>query len=243
MKKLIKRLALFSFVFVLLMAGAYFALNDYIMPAYVKSPEINVPDLIGRQQAEAEKILKELELEPVIQGTRYDENFPKGTVMFQNPKAGRKVKIHRRIYLYVSGGEPMIKLPNLVGKTMRDAKITLERLGLAVHKIKKVRSEFPAGIVVNQQFPEGTNLAKGDSVDIEISVGPEVGMIRVPNLLGKTLRQAKRILRNNSLRLGKVTYQYSPNLLPNTIIDQYPSENKLVNIGDNVDVFVTKGVR
>jgi beta-lactam-binding protein with PASTA domain len=240
MKKFLKRFSIGATIFIVLIVGLFIALNDYIMPAYVDSPEAKVPDLIGKPKEEAFKILESMQLQPVLQGTRYDENFPKDHVMFQNPRAGRNVKIHRRVYLYISGGEPLIKLPNLVGKTLRDAKITLERLGLAVHKVKKVRSEFPPDIVVDQQFPEGTNLAKGDSIDIKISLGPQIGMIRVPNLLGKTLRQGRRLLRRNSLRIGKINYQKSPNLLPNTIIDQYPSENKLVNVGDSVDVFVTK---
>ncbi len=240
MKKFLKRFLIVVFSFTLLFVALVFALNNYIMPAYVKSPEVTVPDLIGKPKQEAMRILKELHLQPVLQSVRYDENFPKDYIMHQTPSAGKKVKINRRVYLYVSGGQPLIKLPNLVGKTIRDAKITLERLGLAVHKIEKVRSEFPPNIVVEQQYPEGTNLNKGDSVDVKISIGPEIGMIRVPNLLGKTLREAKRILRRSSLKLGKVNYQKSPNLLPNTVIDQYPSENKLVEIGESVDVFVTK---
>ncbi len=240
MKKLLKRFAIGTTIFIVLVVGIFIALNDYIMPAYVNSPEVKVPDLIGKQKEEAFKILETMHLQPVLQGTRYDEKFPKDQVMFQNPHAGREVKINRRIYLYISGGEPLIKLPNLVGKTLRDAKITLERLGLAVHTIKKVRSEFPPDIVVDQQYPEGTNLTKGNSVDVKVSLGPQIGMIRVPNLLGKTLRQAQSVLRRNSLRIGKINYQKSPNLLPNTIIDQYPGENKLVNVGDSVDVFVTK---
>ncbi len=240
MKKLLKRFAMGSTIFIVLVVGIFIALNNYIMPAYVKSPEVKIPDLVGKQKEEAFNILKALNLQPVLQGVRYDENFPKDHVMFQNPPAGREVKIHRRVYLLISGGEPLIKMPNLTGKTLRDAKITLERLGLAVNRVFKIRSEFPAGIVVDQQYPEGTNLTKGDSIDIKISLGPQVGMIRVPNLLGKTLNRARRILSRNSLKIGKVTYQKSPNLLPNTIIDQYPSENKLVSIGDSVDVIVTK---
>lgn len=217
-----------------------FLFDKVIMPKYVEAPEVKLPDLVGKHINEATTLLKELELNPVIKGTRYDENFPKDHVMFQNPPGNSNVKVHRNIYLFVSGGDPLVKMPDLEGKTLRDAKITLERLGLEIKRIEKVRSEYPADIVVAQEIPVGSNLAKGDSILIKVSVGPKVGMIRVPNLLGKSLREGKRVLRNNSLKIGKITYQFSPNLLPNTIIDQYPSENKLVAIGDSVDVFVTR---
>jgi serine/threonine-protein kinase len=131
-------------------------------------------------------------------------------------------------------------MPSLLGKTVRDAKITVERLGLVIDTLLNVRSEFPAKTVVEQSINEGEFLAKGDSVTLKISIGPQVGMVRVPNLISKSLAEAERILRELSLRIGKKTYLASPNLLPNTVIDQYPSEDKLVSYGDSVDVVLTQ---
>lgn len=131
-------------------------------------------------------------------------------------------------------------MPQLLGKTVRDAKITIERLGLAIDTLLDVRSEFPAKTVVEQSVKEGEFLAKGDPVTLMISIGPQIGMVRVPNLIAKTLTEAERILRELSLKIGKKTYLSSPNLLPNTIIDQYPSEDKLVSYGDSVDVVITQ---
>lgn len=238
--KILKK-SFFALITLVVVGGVtLFLLDKVVMPNYVEAPEVRLPDLIGKHKTEALEVLKKLELNPVIKGTRYDENIPKDHIIFQNPPGNSVVKIHRNVYFYVSGGDPLIKVPNLIGKTLRDAKISIERLGLAIRKIEKVRSEYPADIVVEQEFPEGENLAKGDSITIGVSIGPKLGMIRVPNLLGKSLREAKRILRNNSLQLGKINYQKARNLLPNTIIDQYPSENKLVAVGDSVDVFVIR---
>jgi len=241
MKKFFKKLLIVSSIFLVIIVGLFFFVNNYLMPRYVYSPQVNVPNLIGKYKTDALNILKLKKLNPVIQGVKYTDKFPKGIVMFQNPKPNATVKVNRRVYLLISGGEPKIKMPNLIGKTLRDARITLERLGLAIHKVKKIRSEFPRNIIVEQEFPVGTNLVKGDSINIGISIGPKLGMIRTPNLLGKSLKQAKQILRRNSLKIGKITFQSTPNLLPNTVIDQYPTENKLLGIGDSVDVVVTKG--
>ncbi len=240
MKKIFKK-TIWILVSLVVAGGVFlFVADKFIMPNYVESPEVKLPDLVGKHKQEALNILEQLGLNPVIKGTRYDDSFPKDHVMFQNPSGNTNVKIGRNVYLFISGGEPLVKMPDITGKTLRDAKITIERLGLNISAVEKIRSEYPADIVVEQEFPEGTNLSKGDSITIKISVGPKVGMIRVPNLLGKPLKRGKRILRNNSLRLGKINYQLSPNLLPNTIVDQYPSENKLVAIGDSVDVIVTR---
>ena len=65
-------------------------------------------------------------------------------------------------------------------------------------------------------------------------------MIRVPNLLGKSLSDAENIIKGDDLKLGTKTFIYSSNLLPNTVVDQQPSENTLLKIGDTVNVVLTQ---
>lgn len=210
------------------------------MPWMVSAEEIIVPDVVGSDKISAIEELKKIGLHPIEQGPKYDENVPKDHVIFQTPRQGSTVKKGRRVYLYISGGEPLIKMPQLLGKTVRDAKITVERLGLVIDTLINVRSEFPAKTVVEQSRKEGEFLSKGEAVTLKISIGPQIGMVRVPNLIAKSLSEAERILRELSLKIGKRTYLSSPNLLPNTIIDQYPGEDKLVSYGDSVDVVLTQ---
>jgi beta-lactam-binding protein with PASTA domain len=58
--------------------------------------------------------------------------------------------------------------------------------------------------------------------------------------LGKSLRDAENILKENSLKIGLKTFIQSSTLLPNTVVDQQPSENTLVGIGDSVNVVLTQ---
>ncbi len=242
MKKLIKKLVLIpSILFVLVFAILLIA-DNYILPNLVDAPEVVLPNLVGLNKEEAKAQLEQIKLIPVEEGPRYDARFDVDEVIFQNPNAGTRVKEGRRIYIHISGGEAKIKMPSLFKKTLRDAKITLERRGLFLGEIEEMRSELPKRCVVDQEFPEGELLVKGDSVNIKISLGPKLGMIRVPSLIGKTLNEASRILRRNSLNIGEITYSESPSLLPNRVFDQFPSEEKLISVGDSVDVFVTKSI-
>lgn len=236
MKKIIKISAIVAvFIIVCLVI-----LDKIVMPWYVEAKEIQVPNVVGLHKDIAIQTLKKLQLNPIEVGPRYDDSFKIDHVMFQKPSAGTRVKVNRRIYLHISGGESLIKMPNLVGKTLRDAKVTLERKGLLVGRIEEVKSELPANIIVGQEFEEGTNLSKGDSISFNVSIGPKVGMIRVPNIIARSVKEAERILRNNSLKLGSITYIVSPTLLTNTIISQYPSQDYLLSVGDSVDVVVAK---
>lgn len=236
----LKKLLIIAAIAIFCVVVLLIIVDKVIMPSYVSGKIVTVPDVTGMHKDSAMQLLKELNLNPRLTGPRYDERYEIDHVMFQKPEAGREVKENRRVYLHISGGEPLVKMPNLIGKTFRDAKVTLERRGLFVRKIEEVKSELPANTIVDQEFEEGTNLANGDSVLLQVSIGPNVGMIRVPNIIAKSVRDAERILRNNNLKMGKITYIVSPTLLTNTIISQYPSEDYLLSVGDSVDVVVAK---
>lgn len=240
MKKPSKKFWKILFVCLIGFVAFLVILDDVIMPIYVRGKEEPIPNVVGKNKNEAIKNLESSGFNPIVETSRFDQKYQKDQVIFQKPNANTIVKINRRVYLTISGGEPMIKMPALITKTFREAQLTLERAGLNIGKVDSVESEFPINTIVEQQYFEGKDVAKGSTVALKVSIGPKVGMIRVPNLLGKSLIDAETILRNISLRVGNKTYINSPTLLPNTIVDQQPAENNLVNLGDSVNVVLTQ---
>jgi eukaryotic-like serine/threonine-protein kinase len=227
------------FVILILIFGFVLILDFIILPLYVSGSETTVPKVVGMNKDEAWKILENANLNPIIQTTRYDEKYKRNEVVFQKPDGGSIVKENRRVYLIVSGGEPLVRVPFLINKTIRDAQISLAAVGLILGQIDSVESEFPFNTIVEQQYSQGRELAKGMRVGVTISVGPKAGMVRVPNILGRSLNEVEIILKNLSLQLGRRTLRYSTHLLPNTILEQEPSENALVKIGDSIHVIIT----
>lgn len=94
--------------------------------------EITVPDLRKLSELQVEEKLDDLNLEYVLLDTvDYDPDFPKYTVVEQDPIAGSKVKENRKIYIKInSAGFTTVKIPNLIEKTYRQAVPTLKALGL-----------------------------------------------------------------------------------------------------------------
>jgi serine/threonine-protein kinase len=133
-----------------------------------------------------------------------------------------------------------IEHPLLKGKSIRDARLSLERIGLKLGLIDESPSTQPKDMVYDQQFEEGTKIRKGQSVGISVSIGKGDGEIVVPDLIGKSLTEASRIISDSTLTLGKVNYQISSTLLPNTVLDQYPAPGNKLNSGNTVDLFITK---
>ncbi len=237
-----KKIVIISAVFITVCIGLMISFDKLFMPWFVSAEEVVVPNVVGMDRDAASKILSNLSLNPMQEGPRYDNQNPRpeNQIILQRPRAGEKVKINRRIYIFYSGGEPKVTMPYLVGKTYRDAGVTLSRLDLKIGDIRQQRDELPVNTIIGQNFETGTLLEKGSLIDIIISTGPKLGSVYTPLILGKSIGQAKRILGENSLFIGRIKYQHSSTLLSNTIMDQDPSENTLIKIGDSVRVTVSR---
>jgi serine/threonine-protein kinase len=234
--RFVKKSLIFLGVFILFLL----VLDFLLLPWWVNKAETKVPSVVGMGEQEAITVLEDHELNPVLSDTTYNESFPKGTIVLQRPEHGSIVKVGRRVYLFISGGEPLISVPLLKGKSVRDAKFALERIGLKLGNVEQVPSNTPKNMIFDQEFVEGTPIKKGQSVGVFVSSGIETGEIAVPDLIGKSLMEATKLLADSTLKVGKLNYQISFSLLPNTIIDQYPSKGTLLNPGDAVDLFITK---
>ena len=234
--RFVKRtLIIFTAILVILLL-----LDFLLLPWWVSKEETKVPKVVGMNEQEAVAILEDHDLNPIISDTTFNESFPKGAIALQRPEEGSTVKVGRRVYLFISGGEPTVLVPMLKGKSVRDAKFALERIGLKLGTVEQVPSSNPKNMIFDQEYVEGTPIKKGQTVGVSVSSGIETGEISVPDLIGKSLMEAGKVLTDSSLRIGKLNYQISFSLLPNTIIDQYPSRGYKLNPGDAVDLFVTK---
>lgn len=94
--------------------------------------EVTVPDLSKLSEQQVEDKLNNLNLEYVfLDSVDYRKEYPKHSVVEQDPIAGSKVKEGRKIYIKVnSSGYTMVRIPDLIEKTYRQAGPTLKSLGL-----------------------------------------------------------------------------------------------------------------
>ena len=227
----------------LILVGVFLLMDFVLMPWYVDHGATQqVPDVIDRTVGEASTILLAEGLEPVEGETKSDAKASPGTVIDQNPAVGSEVKFGRRVYLTVSGGELLVDVPSLRGLSTRDAKFALERSGLHLGELASSLSDtFFVNTIIEQNPPAGASVPKGAAVSVTVSLGKDPGLITVPDLTGKTVAEAGKILNAQGLTVGRITYQSGMNLIPNTIVDQYPGAGDPTDEEKAVDLFVAKG--
>jgi serine/threonine-protein kinase len=102
-----------------------------------------------------------------------------------------------------------VSTPNLVGKSVNDAKALCSDLGLTLtvdEAHRRNSDKVPASFVVWQsKAPGSTNFIKrGSALRVELSAGPLV--LRVPQLDGQTPRTALLRLGQQNLKLENIAY-------------------------------------
>ncbi len=240
--KFITKVGIFSLLFLLIF-------DNILMPWYVSESEVEVPNLLNKSKLEAERILEERNLGYYIAGTHKTDAIPLNHIINQVPDPRSVVKEGRKIALYISGGETLVKVPELTGRSSTDAQLLAKKLGLTIGRVDTFASLNPRGTVVRQNLTPNTEVSKGTPIVIAISTGPEEEtplvedlpenaeeIAKIPNLFGKSFNEAKKILEENNLVVGKISKLSSEDLLPNTVMDQHPAPDKAVKKGTPVDL-------
>lgn len=133
--------------------------------------EVKMPNLVGKSSADAIKMLKKEGLK-YKEEEIFDESAEAGIVVKQSPIDGTTVKTGDVVTITISKGEDeeMTVMPALVGKTEAEARILVDDAELKVAIVKK-DSDKPKNQVIEQNFPEGTELSKNTVVTIIVSTG------------------------------------------------------------------------
>lgn len=126
--------------------------------------EITVPDLRKLSEQQVEEKLDAINLDYVLlDSVDFRKDFPKHSVVEQDPVAGSKVKEDRKIYIKInSSGFSTVRIPNLIEKTYRQAVPTLKALGLEEGKI--TYKPYLGRDMVLEMHLNGKKLNPGDKV-------------------------------------------------------------------------------
>ncbi len=217
-------------------------INNIVMPLYTEQGRTTkVPAVQGLTVDEAKTVLTKASLTPRVAETRPDKEYPIGAVALQNPVAGSEVKFGRGVYLTVSGGEPLVKVPSLRGRSLRDARFTLDRTALVVGTVTYQQSdEFPENTIIDQSITEGTQVKNGTRINLTVSQGRNSNKMPVPNVTLKSLAEAQKILGDSGFKVGTITYKPSTELLPNTVLEQSPKPGELQSLDEPITLVVTQ---
>ncbi|MFH9814209.1 Stk1 family PASTA domain-containing Ser/Thr kinase [Streptomyces sp. NPDC017230] len=176
--------------------------NDSVSFTVSDGPDtVKLPDIQGYKLDRARKLLKDEGLEPGMVTRAFSEDVPQGFVVSTKPATGTTVRAGSAVALVVSKGSP-VDVPDVTGDDLADARADLTEAGLKVEvATEQVNSEHDKGRVARQTPDPGSRAAKGDTVTLTVSKGPE--MIEVPDVVGDSVDDAKRELRDAGFQVDE----------------------------------------
>jgi eukaryotic-like serine/threonine-protein kinase len=129
-----------------------------------------VPDLTGMTKDQAEQALKDVGLALGKQTETDSTQQRKGRVISSNPSAGDSVAKDTKVDIEVASGK--VRVPNVVGQTLEEARATLTDAGLAVKADQFEESTQPEGTVIKQD-PSNTKVDQGATITLVLAKAPE----------------------------------------------------------------------
>ena len=189
-----------------------------------------VPNLIGIELENAFRLIENSSL-MVGDITEMESVSTPKTVISQSITAGSTISTGSKIDLIIAKPEET-KVPNILGKTLEEAQSILEAAKLRTGRVSYEASGQPPNVVIKQSPEPNTAIPSNETVDLTLSKGVRV---TAPNLLGKGVREAERMLKNLGLARGSISERPSTKQ-EGTVIGQNPSPGTEVERGKSIDL-------
>jgi serine/threonine-protein kinase len=207
-------------------------------------------------ESEAVATLRDRGFEPVVQRVPSEE--PQGRVVGQAPGAGTQVAEGEVVVVNVSVGPGTTEtqtttvttttttttapetaaVPDVVGQDHVDAGAAVEALGLVADSYP-VPSDEAAGTVVSQNPAAGQELETGESVRLNVSLGPDPPEpIEVPDVTGPEASEARAQAREAGFTVRTI-YREAPQ--PDNVgevLDQRPAAGTTAPALTQITLFV-----
>jgi beta-lactam-binding protein with PASTA domain len=209
-KVFVKNLAIASGIFVVTIMILMIWLNIYTRHGQARP----VPDFYGLNLTETAKLAKKNKLKYQVIDSVYTTEVTAGCVAEQTPVPGFKVKKWRNILLTINAFKPeMVKVPDLVGLPIRQAKAMIESSGFEMGERTYI-PDLSVDFVIKQLYKGKVvtkldSLQKGSQIDLVLGKGLSNQKTLVPNLVGMKLDEARNSIIYSSLTLGAIGYDNS----------------------------------
>ncbi|MET9917964.1 Stk1 family PASTA domain-containing Ser/Thr kinase [Streptomyces sp. NPDC006435] len=209
---------------------------------YINSGQFTrVPALLGQTQKNAEKRLAETGLEVKTVEREYSDTVERGKVISSEPEPGDRVRGNASVTLVVSRGPEIVKVPELRGLSLADARKELKKVGLVSGMVTKEFSEdIVRGDVIRTDPGANTGRHPDSAVALVVSKGAPVD---VPDVTGLSVEDATAALEEEGLKAEVLPDRVNSPEVAGDIARQSPGQGSEAAEGDTIKLTVSKGPR
>lgn len=212
--------------------------------------EVEVPAITGMYLEEAQAIVSHEGLVLTVVDSTYSNKVPLGTIVEQSPVANSHCKHGRSIYVIINSKTlRQVPIPDLQDISFRQAEATLRSLNIEVGNYVYEPSEYKDLVLDVRQ--NGRSLTPGERIDegsaVTLVIGRGKGNVQtsVPNIIGKSLSEARSLLLSKYLTLGIYEYDEEPTEETESLYVVYrqePSAGTQILEGSRVDIYLSTDI-
>ena len=229
--------------------GILIALIAYLRRYTEHGVEVEVADVRGMVEAEAQLKLDGQDLVLVVIDSTYSDKVPFGTIVDQNPQPGSHAKHGREVYVTINATmKRQVSMPNLQDMSYRQAETTLRGMGLVVDSVYDYEPSAYRDLVLDVKS-NGVSVAPGQKVPVGTKVRLVVGFgrgteqVEVPSVIGLTLQDARKLLLSHRLTVGAVSYdEKTEEGVTQYIYRQIPAAGERLVEGETVSLRLSKDI-
>lgn len=151
-------------------AGVTVTADQSIALIVSSGKKILYPDLVGKTKDKAEETLANLGLELAVGSEKFSDSVKKGCVISQDKKAGEQAQKGDKVTVVISKGPETVKVPDVTGKKLSDAKKALTNAKLKYKTKEEYSSSVAKGKVISQT-DKGKNVKLNTVIVLTVSKG------------------------------------------------------------------------
>lgn len=206
---------------------------------YINSGQFTqTPAVLDKTQTEATKALSDAGLDVSVERD-FSDRVKRGRVIGTDPNPGERVRRTGSVTLTVSRGPEVVKIPDLAGTPLSNARGKLSEAGLEPGVVKRRFDEETAqGSVITTDPAPGSKRRPGTAVALTVSKGES---IEVPELAGEKQDDAAKELRSEGLKVSIAAKRVFSEEDKGTVARQSPAEGSEAAKGDTITLTLSKG--
>lgn len=173
-----------------------------VVGRYTAPAQQPVPNVVGMPLTEAQAALSKAKLNAAVTMQPVDQPQRNNVVLTQKVPAGKPLSPGSLVPIVVGKytAPAQVKVPYVTGKPLAEAqKILVDNKLNAQVTHQPVAEPQRNGVVIGQKFAVGTPLAPGSMVPVVVGQYTPPATMPVPNVTGKPLAEAQKILAANKL--------------------------------------------
>jgi len=183
-----------------------------LLNSYTRHDKVyTMPDFVG-QDFKQVKHEHSRDFNFILIDSVYPKGQQPGSIYQQDPLPGSKIKRGRNVYAIIVAVTPeKTTMPNVKGISLREAIGRLESSGLDVDHLEYVTYDYKNNVIdqyyLGAPIAQGTELVKGSKIMLRVGIGSDKSNVKVPNLIGKSADETKKLLNLACLNIGVETYE------------------------------------